>query len=93
MEFTPAGRKKHAARPRAAPTRMGRKKAVPRTGRRSSYFAASRDDRGDQTARLAAVLRSAASRGLAWTYVARPDFTHATIFRGLAPAGLRSALR
>jgi hypothetical protein len=55
------------------------------------YVAASRDDVDNQSRRLAAMLRSAS--GFAWTYNARPDLTHATIFRALAPAGLASVLR
>lgn len=78
---------------RAAPKATTRRMAAPRMARRSIYFAGSRDDIGNQTARLAAALRSASERGPAWTYVARPDLTHATIFRALAPAGLKSALR
>jgi predicted alpha/beta superfamily hydrolase len=45
------------------------------------------------TARLANVLRTAAPRGLVWVYVPRPDLTHATIFRGVGPGALASALR
>ncbi|HEX6535203.1 MAG TPA: alpha/beta hydrolase-fold protein [Gemmatimonadaceae bacterium] len=45
------------------------------------------------TARLAELLRTAAPKGLALVYVPRPDLTHATIFRGVGPAALASALR
>ncbi len=45
------------------------------------------------TARLAALLRGAQPRGLAWVYTPRPDLTHATIFRDLGPAALALALR
>jgi predicted alpha/beta superfamily hydrolase/tetratricopeptide (TPR) repeat protein len=45
------------------------------------------------TARLADVLRTVAPRSLAWVYVPRPDLTHATIFRGVGPGALASALR
>jgi hypothetical protein len=45
------------------------------------------------TARLAALLRTAPPRGLAWEYEPRPDLTHATIFRGAGPAALARALR
>ena len=56
------------------------------------YFAGSRDDIDDETRRLAAALRSI--RGdYSWTYAARQDLTHATIFRALAPAGITRALR
>jgi predicted alpha/beta superfamily hydrolase len=44
-------------------------------------------------ARLAAVLRTGAPRGLVWMYEPRPDLTHATIFRGVGPAALAQALR
>jgi predicted alpha/beta superfamily hydrolase len=57
---------------------------------RTLYVAASHDDIDDQTQRLATVLGS--GRGFAWTHVARPDLTHPTIFRALAPAGLINAL-
>ena len=56
------------------------------------YFAGSRDDIDNETQRLAAVLRS--DRGeFTSTYATRPDLTHATIFRALAPAGLTDAFR
>jgi predicted alpha/beta superfamily hydrolase len=71
----------------ATPTRARR------AHRRSIYFAGSRDDIGNNTARLAAVLRAVAPPNLSWTYVARPDLTHGNIFRGLAPAALAGALR
>jgi len=61
-----------------------------RRPRRTIYVAASRDDIDDQTQRFAAALRSRG--GFAWTHVTRPDLTHATIFRALAPAALTIAL-
>jgi predicted alpha/beta superfamily hydrolase len=61
--------------------------------RRTIYFAASRDAIGNETGRLAATLRSVAPLDISWTYVARPDLTHATIFRALAPAAIAQALR
>ena len=70
------------------------RKASPRSAFRSSiYFAGSRDDIDNNTARLAEILRTLASRGFSWTYVARPDLTHGNIFRALAPAALAGALR
>jgi predicted alpha/beta superfamily hydrolase len=51
------------------------------------------EDISSGSARLAALLRSAAPLGLVWTYTPRPDLTHATIFRGIGPAALASALR
>ena len=60
---------------------------------RTLYMAASRDDIGNQTTRLAAALRGAAPRGLAWKFQPRPDLTHGTIFRALLPAALVSTLR
>jgi predicted alpha/beta superfamily hydrolase len=60
---------------------------------RTLYVAASRDDIGNQTARLASALRAAAPRGLEWKFEPRPDLTHGTIFRALLPAALVSALR
>jgi predicted alpha/beta superfamily hydrolase len=61
--------------------------------RRIIYFAGSRDDIDNETARLAATLRAAAPRSISWTYDARPDLTHATIFRALAPAAIARVLR
>lgn len=60
---------------------------------RTLYVAASRDDIGNQTTRLASMLRAAAPRGLDWKFEPRPDLTHGTIFRALLPAALVSALR
>ena len=57
---------------------------------RTLYVAQSRDDRDNQADRLAAALR--AGDGFAWSYVSRPDLTHPTIFRALAPAGLTTLL-
>ena len=45
------------------------------------------------TARFADLIRSTSPRGLAWVYMPRPDLTHATIFRALAPSALARALR
>lgn len=61
-----------------------------RMARRTVYIAASRDDIDNQTDRLALALR--AGGGYAWTHATRPDLTHATIFRALAPTGLATAL-
>jgi predicted alpha/beta superfamily hydrolase len=60
---------------------------------RTLYVAGSRDDIDNWTTRLADALRAEAPRGLRWTHAARPDVTHATIFRALAPAALADALR
>lgn len=76
-----------------APSEVGRRRAARLTRVRTLYFAGSRDDIGQGTARLAAALRVGAPRHLGWTYVARLDLTHATIFRAVAPAALKSALR
>jgi predicted alpha/beta superfamily hydrolase len=72
---------------RGARVKHGTARRIPR---RTIYVAASRDDIDNQTQRLAVALRSGG--GFEWTYAARPDLTHATIFRALAPAGLVSAL-
>jgi predicted alpha/beta superfamily hydrolase len=45
------------------------------------------------TARFAELLRASAPRTLTWVYVARPDLTHGTIFRGIGPTALTNALR
>jgi predicted alpha/beta superfamily hydrolase len=60
---------------------------------RTLYIAASRDDIGNQTTRLATALRASAPRGVEWKFEARPDLTHGTIFRALLPAALVSTLR
>ena len=57
---------------------------------RTLYVAQSRDDRDDQADRFVAALRGGG--GFAWTYVSRPDLTHPTVFRALAPAGLVTLL-
>jgi hypothetical protein len=45
------------------------------------------------TAHLAQMLQTAQPRGLVWSYSARPDLTHGTIFAGVGPTGLAVALR
>jgi len=60
---------------------------------RTLYFAGSRDDIGNGTARLDSALHADAPRWLAWRYTSRPDLGHGDIFRALAPAGLSSALK
>ena len=60
---------------------------------RTLYLTSSGDDIDARTAGLAAALRAAAPRGLAWAYVSRPDLTHATIFRAAERAALTHALR
>jgi predicted alpha/beta superfamily hydrolase len=74
----------------SAPARLTALDSVPR----SLYLASSNvPDIAAPTARLAALLRTAPPRGLAWVYAPRPDLTHATIFRGVGPAALARALR
>jgi predicted alpha/beta superfamily hydrolase len=75
---------------RAASTGRVTHRSVGRLPHRNIYFAASRDGIDNRTQRLADALRSA--NGVAWTYSAHPDLTHATIFRALAPAGLKAIL-
>ncbi|MDQ6831364.1 MAG: alpha/beta hydrolase-fold protein [Gemmatimonadota bacterium] len=74
----------------SAPGRLALRDAAPRT-----LFLASSNvaDIAAGTARLAAVLRAAPPRRLAWSYTPRPDLTHATIFRVVGPAALAAALR
>ena len=62
-------------------------------GARTLYVANSGDERGTGMARLAAALRAAAPPELRWTHDPRPQLTHGTIFRALAPAALAGALR
>jgi predicted alpha/beta superfamily hydrolase len=77
---------------RALPA-MRPRRAAPAGRPRTLYVAGSRDDIDYWTSRLADALRAGAPRGLRWTQAARPDLTHATIFRALAPAALADALR
>ena len=54
------------------------------------YFATAGDDGMDDAARaLAAALRSAALKGLAWYYEPWPDLKHSTIYRGASPGVFR----
>ncbi|HEY0015228.1 MAG TPA: alpha/beta hydrolase-fold protein [Longimicrobium sp.] len=54
------------------------------------YLASSgQEDIASATARLAEVLRADAPAGLRWWYRPRPDLTHGTIYRALAPPVLR----
>ncbi|HEU5219937.1 MAG TPA: alpha/beta hydrolase-fold protein [Gemmatimonadales bacterium] len=73
----------------SAARRLAALDSVPRT-----LFFASSDlqDMIAGTSRLAGLLRATPRPGLRWEYVPRPDLTHATIFRGLGPAALASAL-
>ncbi len=74
----------------SAPARL----AVLDPSPRSLYLSSSNvPDIAAGTARLAALLRSAPPRGLAWVYVPRPDLTHATIFLEVGPSALARALR
>ena len=74
----------------SAPVRLAAFDPAPRT----LYLATSNvPDIAAGTARLAALLVFAAPPGLRWAYAPRPDLTHATIFRGVGPAALASALR
>jgi hypothetical protein len=63
------------------------------TGRRTLYVVQSRDDRDDAAAHFGALLRASPPPGLRWTFAARPDLTHATVFRAAGPAALADALR
>jgi len=45
------------------------------------------------TARLATILLNRPPPGLVWVYMARPELTHATIFRAVGPEGLAWALK
>jgi predicted alpha/beta superfamily hydrolase len=60
---------------------------------RSIYLTSSRDDIGAGTARIAQVLDAAHRRDLIWRFTPRPDQTHGTIFRAMAPGMLAEALR
>jgi predicted alpha/beta superfamily hydrolase len=53
------------------------------------YVAASRDDRSDDTRKLADILRTSAPATLTWHYEPMPSETHATIYHPAALAALR----
>jgi uncharacterized protein len=54
---------------------------------RALYLAASRDDRGDFTQKLAAILEQTAAPTIRWHYEAMPEESHATIYH---PAALKA---
>ncbi|MBV9879060.1 MAG: alpha/beta hydrolase [Gemmatirosa sp.] len=89
VAFDPSIWWNHAALLDSAPSRL----AAGVFAGRTLFLSSSRDDVDGYTARLAAALRAAAPRGLAWTFVPRPDLTHATIFHAAGPAALAGALR
>jgi uncharacterized protein len=91
IAFDPSLWWNHGALVDSATALLADGRALP-TQHRTLYIAASRDDIGNQTARLASTLRSAAPRGLEWRFEPRPDLTHGTIFRALLPAALVSTL-
>jgi uncharacterized protein len=87
IAFDPSLWWNHGALVDSATAMLGAEKASsPR--HRTLYIAASRDDIGNQTTRLATALRASAPRGLEWKFESRPDLTHGTIFRALLPATL-----
>lgn len=61
--------------------------------RRTIYIADSRDDIADAAARFGSALEAAPMNGWARTFLPKPDLTHATIFRAMAPEAFQSALR
>ena len=61
---------------------------------RSLYLASSGEpSTATGCARIDALLKAAAPRGLRWSYAPRPDLTHANIFSSLELAALTEALR
>jgi predicted alpha/beta superfamily hydrolase len=59
---------------------------------RTLYLASSSvPDIARPTAQLTNQIRSVTTPGLTWEYLPRPDLTHATIFRALAPTALLKA--
>ena len=66
-----------------------RVRARPELEARLYLSSADEDDIVATTTRLAEVLRADAPAGLRWQYRPRPDLTHATIYRALAPPVLR----
>jgi uncharacterized protein len=79
----------HSALLDSAPARLAAFDAAERT-----LFIANSDEQAIAagTARFVELVRSASPHGLTWDYVARPDLTHATIFRGIGPTALAKAL-
>jgi len=74
----------------SAPARLAASTPAPRT----LYFASTDvQENAVFMVRLADALRAAGERDLRWTYVPRPDLTHATIFRGVQGPALADALR
>ncbi len=74
----------------SAPSRIA---AFP-AGHRTMFMANSNvPEMATAVARIADALRTAQPPGLTWTFVPRPDLTHATIFRGIGPTALANALR
>lgn len=72
----------------------GTRLAASDSARRTLFLAtANVSDITTGTSRLAALLGTMQPRGLSWTYKPRPDLTHATIFRGIAPEAFAEALR
>ncbi|MBU8895325.1 alpha/beta hydrolase [Corallococcus sp. H22C18031201] len=63
-------------------------------GPRGALYLASADEDtiAPQAARLAEALKAHASPGLRWRYEPRPDLTHGTIYRAVAPGALRQWL-
>jgi predicted alpha/beta superfamily hydrolase len=60
---------------------------------RSIHLTSSRDDIDAGTARIARALEAAHRPALTWRFTPRPDLTHGTIFRAMAPVMLEEALR
>jgi predicted alpha/beta superfamily hydrolase len=60
---------------------------------RSIQLTSSRDDIDAGTARIARALEAAHRPTLTWHFTPRPDLTHGTIFRAMAPVLLAEALR
>jgi predicted alpha/beta superfamily hydrolase len=92
IAFDPSLWWNHGALVDSATALMTAGKAAP-SQHRTLFIAASRDDIGNQTGRLASTLRVAAPRGLEWKFESRPELTHGTIFRALLPSALVSTLR
>ena len=62
-------------------------------GPRSLYLSSSSQDIDANSTRFAQLLRGVPTSRLNWVFVPRPDFTHATIFRGMEAVALAAALR
>lgn len=89
IAFDPSIWWNHANLADSAAALIGRMDSTPR----SIYLTSSRDDIDAGTARIAQAIGDAHRPSLTWHFTPRPDLTHGTIFRAMAPGMLGEALR